>query len=140
VTAIIRTLPTRTSIDGMGRNEYSAGDFAPFKDRAHAFHPRWLGVAALWAIGDRFVADAFNSCAYYDWDRPDPRSYDPRVAWAPGCPPEEQTIPPDTWTNTGTGTTRGGFDLISTDLGAPRGLGGWYVSAADVRNSGAVGL
>jgi hypothetical protein len=121
VTSQIRTLRPRLE-ESDGHRIYSAGDFTKLG------HADW-GLVGLWAIGDPHLATVMGECLYYGQERV-PRD----IAFAPGCPTADGQ--PFVYPDTDGG--RGGVILTSSAFDNPRGLGGYYATAAEVNRHGAV--
>lgn len=121
VTSEIRTLRPRLE-ESDGHRIYSAGDFTSL-ERAD-----W-GLVGLWTIGDPHLATAMGECIYYGRER-----VPEEIAFAPGCPTADggPMVFPDA------DAGRGGVIFTSSAFDNPRGLGGYYVTAATVQRYGAV--
>ena len=131
----IRTLTPR--VNGTpGETIYSAGDFSSMNHLD-------FGMVGLWAIGDTHVATAYGPCVYYG-------KYVGRTEenvdtlFTPGCPAAAIGLTSTrTWVTESPPDDNSGFVLTSRGTGppdAPRGLGGWFATASEVKRYGAVAL
>ncbi|MDQ3646562.1 MAG: hypothetical protein M3345_06455 [Actinomycetota bacterium] len=126
VDAEIRTLSPRV-FDGPESVVYSSGGFTDLQgDEAD------YGFAGIWALGAPHVVTAAGECFYYKGSRVPPAP----ATFAPGCPTGDGE--PYIWPAPG---ADGGLILtVSNYTCCPRGIGGWFASAARVHNRGGVAL
>lgn len=122
----IKTLEPRVHEDGTD-TVFSAGDFTELNEAN-------FGMVGLWVIGDPHSATAVGDCTYYPENRLTPPNED--VAFTPGCPLSDGYTHP--WVDPDLG--EGGMVFTSASQCCPVGVGGWYATAAAVKDYGAVAL
>lgn len=124
----IQTLEPRVD-DQVTHSVVSAGDFTDLEDVG-------FGVVGIWTHGNPHAATAIGDCNYYDYrDFGIPSVFPPEeVAFLPGCPTGDGYVFPSVDPDGGSG----GAFLTSAGFGDQVGLGGWYTTAAVVKDYGAV--
>lgn len=128
VRAQVQTLKPRVE-ESEGRTLMSAGDYSRLKDVD-------FGLVGLWMSGDPHLASSVGGCHYHDYrEFGYPSVFPPEeVAFLPGCPTGEGSVYPHVDQDAG----GGGVIFTSGGFGNEVGLGGWYQTAAVVKQRGAV--
>lgn len=128
VSSEIQTLSPRVD-DQTTHTVVSAGDYTGLPDVG-------FGVVGIWTEGEPHAASAVGDCLYYDYrDFGIPSVLPPEeVAFLPGCPTSSGNVFPVVDSDGGSG----GAFLTSSGFGDQVGVGGWYTTAAIVKDYGAV--